>query len=172
MNWKNWSYWVKGGIIAVIIFIIFEIIGLIINPYINCPPGSGDMCIPLWMVPLLIGFFAYFNSIYLVLAIGFILAVTLSFIIGALLSIILRLIFLWLRRDKYALYGGLIAGSIFILLGILSIMFSPVSELLFGRGSADIIEITIPVVIALVIGTIIGGVVGLIAGKIKQKRER
>lgn len=82
MSWKNWPYWVKGGIIGLVIGLILIIVGTICLPFAGFPPQCPSTII-LHLPLILLSYFL--KDIYL----GYIVLILISIIIGALIGFII-----------------------------------------------------------------------------------
>lgn len=77
MGWRNWSYWLRGGIITIVLYIIFYILFILIREEGVFPPTlAGNL---IYVINI---------SFYLVLLIGTILDLLLVFLIGAFIGLI------------------------------------------------------------------------------------
>lgn len=52
MRWKNWSYWLRGGLIGIITFILLFIVSIPINVKTSFPVSSFSYYFP--MIPLVV----------------------------------------------------------------------------------------------------------------------
>ena len=89
MGWKNWPYWLKGGIIATLIYIIVSVYTL---PQLNLPTPLGIkqllglILFPSYLVYFIIGAFIRVTSTTIILI--DIISIPLYFIIGAIIGLI------------------------------------------------------------------------------------
>lgn len=60
MGWKNWSYWLKGGIVAVIISIILLIIPFLLFLFITVDGYIGTIFFYIYFISLRISIFPAF----------------------------------------------------------------------------------------------------------------
>jgi len=88
--WKNWPYWVKGGVIGVL---LYGFATIILIPF-GAPPFQGIMSFPYWIIPTMItlwatypfgGLVAEFNQTGIFIFIG---AIIVYFLIGAIAGLI------------------------------------------------------------------------------------
>jgi len=87
MGWKNWSYWLRGGIISVIIYLILLLITFLCAENAS---GEGFVCLlffvpTLLLMPLYQAIFGYPEPVYL----AYVFFVIFWFVIGAVVGLII-----------------------------------------------------------------------------------
>lgn len=51
MNWKKWPYWVRGGTIGLLLYVLSTVV---LIPLSHPNSGCYILCFPMWSVPALI----------------------------------------------------------------------------------------------------------------------
>lgn len=82
MGWRNWSYWLRGGIIGLFIGIILEVIGTICFPFAGFP----SQCPPTIILHLPLISLSNLGYIALIL-VSIIIGTVIGFIIGKIKSL-------------------------------------------------------------------------------------
>lgn len=153
--WKNWSAWLKGGIIGTVSYIFLIPISIFVSPI---------MLGLVWTISILITEifgFSWNTSIHLIVGIF------IYFILGALIGLIID--FIVKNTWKSWVKGGIIVGGI----ALLYILIVDLPQAI--KYYTDIITFLIILALYLfwlIVAFVGGAIIGFIIGKIKSKKNK